>query len=135
MLKSMKKMVREVLLNSDGMTLTELAAETGRRRESLRNTLYAMEDAYIDRWLKPGRYRWAAVWRCAEIPSDCPKPERKNFKMETAWLVKLKASDGKIVYIHFLAKEYEDAIKDAKELHPEAEIISCKNLNGKPNDE
>jgi hypothetical protein len=69
--------VRQVLReNPDGLTVYQLADETGADRTHLSRVLNKMPDAYIDRWIAfKGERRWVrAVWCVVVPPDNCPRP-------------------------------------------------------------
>jgi hypothetical protein len=68
--------IRVLLCHSpDGMTLAELHDATGIRKDTLRNTVEAMPDVYIDRWEGPYRGQWSAVYCIHLAPPNCPRPD------------------------------------------------------------
>lgn len=67
----LRELLRE---NTDGLTVAQLSESTGYRADSIANTIGAMQDAYIDRWIGPYRGQWAAVWCVVVPPANCPKP-------------------------------------------------------------
>lgn len=77
--------IRETLRNNpDGMTILELSAAVDMQPGSLKNSLKAMPDTYIDRWTKAKWQRqWQAVWCSMAPPPDCPRPDRKTQKKES----------------------------------------------------
>jgi len=129
---NLKTKILSLLEKSDGMTVTEIGIILNIAPMSVRLALKREDIFYIDRWLKPQNSRWSAVWKNIDIPQDCPKPSVKKGKvMKISWLVTIECHDGKIIYIHFIAKEYEDAMKDAQALYPNGKILSCVNYNGR----
>ena len=70
--------VRELLRDSDGMTVVRIRNAMGLRVKdgsaSVAAALKAMPDAYIDRWVAAENGGWAAVWCVVVPPEDCPKP-------------------------------------------------------------
>lgn len=72
-----QNIVRDLLRNSDGMTVAQIAAAVGTDNTHVHRMLHKFPDAYIDRWLKTGR-RLAAVWCVVVPPPHCPKPETKK---------------------------------------------------------
>ena len=71
--------IRSVLKNNpDGLTAKQIYSITNINKESIRVALKNMPDVYVDRWLGARQgVREEAVWCVAEVPEDCPKPERK----------------------------------------------------------
>jgi predicted ArsR family transcriptional regulator len=72
--KKIRLKLREV---DDGMTVGELAGALGLSTESVRNSLKAMPDAYIDRWAKRGN-AVASIWCAVHVPEDCPRPSSRR---------------------------------------------------------
>jgi hypothetical protein len=60
----------------DGLTVSELAERSGKKREAINRALPLMADAYIDRWISCRQ--WAAVWCVVVPPENCPKPTKKH---------------------------------------------------------
>lgn len=70
--------------NPDGMTVLELSVAVDMQPGSLKNSLKAMPDTYIDRWTKKsGQRQWSAVWCAVVPPPNCPRPDRKPQKKES----------------------------------------------------
>ena len=62
--------------NPDGLTLTEIAAQSGVPYRAVHRALPKMPDAYIDRWKAPaGAYPYQAVWCVVPVPDNCPHPK------------------------------------------------------------
>lgn len=78
MRKSNQTPLRAVLrLHLDGLTIAQLANETGLDVDGIARSLKAMPDVYIDRWETSQRGRYiSAVWCAVVPPENCPKPER-----------------------------------------------------------
>lgn len=75
---ALERKLRAMLRDSDGLTLLELAIETGHRSSVVHKRLLVMPDVYIDRWLKnpAGRGRpYSAVWGVVVPPANCPHPK------------------------------------------------------------
>jgi len=75
------QMRRLLRASDDGLTLLELADETGHRSSVVHKRLLGMPDVYIDRWLKnpPGRGRpYSAVWAVVVPPENCPHPAKRG---------------------------------------------------------
>lgn len=71
--------IRKLLSESGGMTAGQILEALGKAKNrdgNLYATLYAMPDAYIDRWTGPIRGQWAAVWAVVDKPKNAPKPTR-----------------------------------------------------------
>ncbi len=62
--------------SDDGMSVKEIVAASGIHPNVARDCLKRMGEAYIDRWRYTGS-RPEAVWCLANVPADCPKPDRK----------------------------------------------------------
>ena len=60
--------------HADGLTLKQISAAPGLNVDSLRRALYAMPDAYIDRWERSGKRQYVAVWCVVNVPEHCPRP-------------------------------------------------------------
>ena len=43
-------------------------------QDSVRQSLANMPDVYIDRWIKPTRGPYSAVWCAVSVPEHCPRP-------------------------------------------------------------
>lgn len=58
----------------DGLSAQQIADKLGDQRVRIYPILYAMPDAYIDRWERAGGNQYEAVW-CVVVPPDhCPHP-------------------------------------------------------------
>lgn len=75
-----RREVRAVLqANPDGMIMSEIAPLIDRPYASIYHALHEMVGSYIDRWYQPGPGRaYKAVWCVADIPEDCPRPDRNH---------------------------------------------------------
>jgi hypothetical protein len=71
-----KKVRAQLRESSEGLSIPQLRAILGYGVTSLRNTLTAMPDAYIDRWEGPYRGQYRAIWCVVEVPDNCPRPSR-----------------------------------------------------------
>lgn len=58
----------------DGLTTDQLAEKLETSRGHMYPILYAMPDAYIDRWEKAAGNQYAAVWCVVIPPNHCPHP-------------------------------------------------------------
>lgn len=79
--------IRSVMTqHPDGLSTSMLADLIPKaNRDSLRQALQQMPDAYIDRWCKGGaREPLHAVWVVVRVPDDCPKPDREKLKKKKA---------------------------------------------------
>lgn len=77
MSKSRHPEIRALLrANDDGMTVNQLSDALGLRPDVLRNSLLAMPDVYIDRYLEPVRGQYPAVWCAVVPPPNCPHPTK-----------------------------------------------------------
>lgn len=65
--------------HKDGLTLKQLAEQSGVTYRSVHTSIQTMPDVYIDRWDSPtGRFRYQAVWCAVEVPENCPHPGKKK---------------------------------------------------------
>ena len=65
--------------HEDGLTANEISELLKLNRDSVKNALNTMPDVYIDRWLEARQgLREQSVWCVANIPENCPKPNRKT---------------------------------------------------------
>jgi hypothetical protein len=71
--------IRELLRDSDGMTVVHIRKALGLRVKdgsaSVAAALRSMPDTYIDRWVVAEKGGWASVWCVVVPPEDCPKPD------------------------------------------------------------
>lgn len=72
--------IRQLLrANPDGLDVSTIANAVDREPGSVRNSLKAMPDVYIDRWEKHPRgfgVGYTAIW-CIVVPPDhCPHPAK-----------------------------------------------------------
>jgi len=71
--------IRDVLRQSeDGLTISEISSKLLLDEENLRVSIRSIFGVYIDRWSGPHRGQYAAIYMCAEVPENAPKPEKKN---------------------------------------------------------
>ena len=70
-------LVRNTLrFNPDGLTLNEIAQQSGIPYRSVHRAVAKMVDVYIDRWRAPtGAYPYQAVWCSVPVPDNCPHPK------------------------------------------------------------
>ncbi len=83
MRKSNHERIRRVLRNvGDGMCVPDLADLLNIHPTSIATALTNMPDAYIDRWTPTSNKRnWKAVWCLADVPEDCPRPDKTPMEM------------------------------------------------------
>lgn len=85
--------IRTLLLRSlDGLTLDQLAAKLGKRKNTLRSSVNRMPDVYIDRYVdtstdpttgeKRGGTAWTPVFMAVEVPADAPMPRHPSVKKD-----------------------------------------------------
>jgi hypothetical protein len=58
----------------DGMTAAQISITLDIPQDSVRQSLANMPDVYIDRWIKPTRGPYSAVWCAVSVPEHCPRP-------------------------------------------------------------
>lgn len=78
-LPRIRKLLRD---NPDGLSTNEIKRALN-LPDSVRKSLSAMPDVYIDRWAfrkEPGRVRgrMVAIWCAVEVPENCPRPTPKR---------------------------------------------------------
>ncbi len=68
--------IRELLREQqDGLTAMNLSRLLGLGDKITKETLEAMPDAYIDRWVdSPSRHKYEPVWCVVVPPDNCPRP-------------------------------------------------------------
>jgi hypothetical protein len=77
MRKSRHHLIRETLLAyEDGLTKSQICTISGIDARSLKKSLDAMPDVYIDRWEKPKRRLITPIYIAVKVPEDCPKPSK-----------------------------------------------------------
>ena len=75
MRKSRHELIRSVLLKyEDGLTKSQICLYAGIDPRSIRKSLEAMPDVYIDRWIIPAKKSITPVYIAVPVPEDCPKP-------------------------------------------------------------
>lgn len=71
--------VRQMLTDSDGMTLREIMEETGMTYSSAYKALWRLDGVHVDRWTiddRPSVCKWERVFRLeTPRPPDAPMPE------------------------------------------------------------
>lgn len=79
MSKSHVPAIRALLrIESDGLTLQEIAGMLAIDIRVARNAIKRMPDAYIDRWQPIPRAAPLSVWCVVVPPPNCPKPSKKS---------------------------------------------------------
>ena len=73
-------LVRNTLrFNPDGLTLNEIARQSGVPYRYVHRAVAKMPDVYIDRWQPPmGTSQYQAVWCAVEVPDNCPHPKENQ---------------------------------------------------------
>jgi len=75
MRKSRHHLIRETLLaHEDGLTKSQICTISGIDARSLKKSLDAMPDVYIDRWIIPAKKAVTPVYVAVDVPENCPKP-------------------------------------------------------------
>lgn len=75
MRKSRHQLIRETLLaHEDGLTKSQICTITNISRNSIKKSLDAMPDVYIDRWVIPAKKAATPIYVAVDVPEDCPKP-------------------------------------------------------------
>ena len=75
MRKSRHQLIRETLLaHEDGLTKSQICNITNISHSSIKKSLDAMPDVYIDRWIIPAKKAVTPVYDAVDVPKDCPKP-------------------------------------------------------------
>jgi hypothetical protein len=73
--KSRHQLIRETLLAyEDGLTKSQICNITNISHSSIKKSLDAMPDVYIDRWVIPAKKAVTPVYVAVDVPKDCPKP-------------------------------------------------------------
>jgi hypothetical protein len=72
-----QKLIREILRASDGLTVEQISQSADVELSRAYRTVNAMPDAYIDRWIKRGKFT-AAVWCVVIPPPHCPRPDKNK---------------------------------------------------------
>jgi hypothetical protein len=77
MRKSRHQLIRNTLLaHEDGLTKSQICTISGIDARSIKKSLDAMPDVYIDRWEKPKRRLITPIYIAVKVPKDCPKPNK-----------------------------------------------------------
>ena len=75
MRKSRHQLIRNTLLaHEDGLTKSQICTISGIDARSIKKSLDAMPDVYIDRWVIPAKKAVTPVYVAVNVPEDCPKP-------------------------------------------------------------
>ena len=75
MRKSRHQLIRDTLLaHEDGLTKSQICNITNISPNSIKKSLDAMPDVYIDRWVIPTKKAVTPVYVAVDVPKDCPKP-------------------------------------------------------------
>ena len=75
MRKSKHQLIRDTLLaNEDGLTKSQICNITNISPNSIKKSLEAMPDVYIDRWVIPAKKAVTPVYVAVDVPENCPKP-------------------------------------------------------------
>jgi len=75
MRKSSHQLIRDTLLeHEDGLTKSQICNITNISPNSIKKSLDAMPDVYIDRWIVPAKKAVTPVYVAVDVPEDCPKP-------------------------------------------------------------
>lgn len=65
--------------HNDGLTLIEIAEQSGSPYRNVHRVINNMADAYIDRWQSPASScPYQAVWCVVEVPENCPHPTKEK---------------------------------------------------------
>ena len=77
MRKSRHQLIRDTLLaHEDGLTKHEICRIAGLDQRSIRRSLIAMPDVYIDRWVIPAKKAVTPVYVAVDVPKDCFMPNK-----------------------------------------------------------
>ena len=75
MRKSRHHLIRETLLaHENGLTKSQICTITNINPNSIKKSLDAMPDVYIDRWEQPKKRVLTPVYIAVPVPEDCPQP-------------------------------------------------------------
>jgi hypothetical protein len=72
-----QQLVRELLRDSDGLTVAQIAQAVGTDTSHIHRMINKLPDAYIDRWIKKDHHI-TAVWCVVVPPPHCPRPSVKE---------------------------------------------------------
>lgn len=85
MKKSRHQDIRNALsVSVDGLTLLELAVEIDSNYKAVQKAIKNVWGVYVDRWTVPKRGQFAAVYMCADVPSNAPHPTER-YLPKTLW--------------------------------------------------
>jgi hypothetical protein len=70
--------IRDVLTGTDGLTAKQIEIALQIDTRVVRKSLQTMVDVYADRWTRPYRGQWVAVYCAVEVPADCPHPTKES---------------------------------------------------------
>ena len=85
MKKSRHQDIRNALsVSGDGLTLLELAVEIDSNYKAVQKAIKNVWGVYVDRWTVPKRGQFAAVYMCADVPSNAPHPTER-YLPKTLW--------------------------------------------------
>lgn len=69
--------IRQLLRShEDGLTVKQIAELISVEPSNATAMVQKMPDAYIDRWVKPRRGPFTAVWCVVDVPAHCPRPTK-----------------------------------------------------------
>jgi hypothetical protein len=75
MRKSRHDLIRSILLKyEDGLNQTQISQFTDIEQRSIKKSLDAMPDVYIDRWERLSKRVLMPVYIAVPVPEDCPRP-------------------------------------------------------------
>jgi hypothetical protein len=85
MKRSRHQDIRNALsVSEDGLTLLELAVKLDSNYKAIQKAIKNVWGVYIDRWAVPKRGQFAAVYMCADVPSNAPHPTER-YLPKTMW--------------------------------------------------
>jgi hypothetical protein len=74
-----------LLLSEDGMTVKEIAEHFGdATTKTICKTLKLIYGIYVDRWTVVKKGSFAAVYMCADVPTNAPHPTER-YLPKTTW--------------------------------------------------
>jgi hypothetical protein len=77
MRKSRHHLIRDTLLaHEDGLNKSQICNITNFSPNSIKKSLDAMPDVYIDRWEKQKKRIITPIYIAVKVPEDCPKPNK-----------------------------------------------------------
>ena len=75
MRKSRHDLIRSILLKyEDGLNQIQISQFADIEQRSIKKSLDAMPDVYIDRWERPSKRVLTPVYIAVPVPEDCPRP-------------------------------------------------------------